>query len=81
MCMKGESFLSKLSRSQKGSAQITGVVVSVVLVTALIPVIANQIAGATNLSATETTILSLTTTFIVLGLIVGVARKSGLLKK
>lgn len=75
------NVLAKLNRSRKGSVGITGVVVSVVLVTALIPVIADQIAGATNLTATETTILSLTTTFIVLGLIVGVARQSGLLRK
>lgn len=74
-------FLRTLGKKGVGAGAITGVVVSVVLVTALIPVIAEQIAGATNLTTTETTILGLTTTFIVLGLIVGVAKKSGLLSR
>ena len=80
--MNKPKLLDKLRNSVRGSANsITGVVVSVVLVTALIPVIAVQIANATNLTTTETTILGLTTTFIVLGLIVGVAKSSGLLSK
>ncbi len=70
-----------LKRSVRGSMNIAGIVVSVVLVTALIPVVAVQIANATNLTATEETLLGLTTLFIVLGLIVSVAKSVGLFKK
>lgn len=74
-------FLAKLAKSKTGtsSGAVVGIVVSVVIVTALIPVIADRVAGATNLSASETTILQLSTTFIVLGLIVLIAKKTGLL--
>jgi hypothetical protein len=72
--------MKRIIESVKGSLNITGVVVDVVLVTALIPVIAVFIANATNLSATEKTILSLTTLFIVLALVFNIARQSGLIK-
>jgi len=65
----------------KGAFDIAGVVVDVVLVVALIPVIAGQISVATNLSSTETTLLGLTTLFIVLALIINIARQSGLIKR
>jgi hypothetical protein len=73
--------MKQLLNSVKASLDITGIVVDVVLVTALIPVIAVFIAGATNLSATEKTILSLTTLFIVLALGFNIAKQSGLIKK
>lgn len=58
---------------------ITGIVVDVVLVVALIPVIKTFIADATNLTATETALLVLVTLFIVIGLIVMIGRQTGLI--
>lgn len=65
----------------KGAIDITGVVVDVVLVTALIPVIVTFINGAENLSTTEATLLGLTTLFIVLALVFSIVKQSGLMKK
>ena len=59
-----KATLKKLFNSCKGAIDITGVVVDVVLVTALIPVIVTFIGNAKNLTATETTLLGLTTLFI-----------------
>jgi hypothetical protein len=73
--------MKQILNSVKASLDITGIVVDVVLVTALIPVIAVFIANATNLSTTEKTILSLTTLFIVLALVFNIAKQSGLIKK
>ena len=73
--------IKKLLSSTRGAMDIAGVVVNVVLATALIPVVAVQIANTTNLSSTEETLLGLTTLFIVLGLIVSVARSAGLFRK
>lgn len=70
-------MFSKLRKSTKGSMAIVGIVVSLVIVVSLIPVIANAIGTATNLTAAERTILGLTTTLLVLGVIVMVARKAG----
>lgn len=67
-----------LQMNKKAGIDITGVVVNVVLVTALIPVIVTFIANATNLTATETTLLGLTTLFIVLGLVFNIVKQSGL---
>jgi len=72
--------LKKLFDSTKGSVNMTSVIVDVVLVTALIPIIATFIANATNLTATETTILGLTTLFIVLGLVFAIGKQTGLIK-
>lgn len=69
-----------LWNSVKGSLDITSVVVDVVLVTALIPVIVTFISNATNLTATETTLLGLTTLFIVLALVFNIVKQSGLSK-
>ena len=74
------SVLNKMLRSMKGSIDIVSVVVDVVLVTALIPVIVSFINNAENLSGTETTLLSLTTLFIVLALVFNIVRQSGLIK-
>lgn len=74
------SAISKLVASTKGAFNIASVVVNVVLVTALIPVVAVQIANATNLTSTEETLLGLTTLFIILGLIVSVAKTAGLFR-
>jgi len=67
-------------RQSKRALDITGIIVDVALVVALIPVIKTFINDATNLTATETLLLSLVTLFIVLALIVMIARQSGLLK-
>jgi len=73
--------LAKLISSAKGAMNIAEVVVDVVLVVALIPVIATFIASATNLTTTETTILGLTTLFIVLALVFSVGKQAGLIKR
>ncbi|MDD5059417.1 MAG: hypothetical protein PHQ60_16290 [Sideroxydans sp.] len=73
--------LRKLVSSAKGAMNIAEVVVDVVLVVALIPVIATFIASATNLTTTETTILGLTTLFIVLALVFSIGKQAGLIKK
>jgi len=65
----------------KAAIDITGVVVDVVLVTALIPVIVTFISEAENLSSTEETLLGLTTLFIVLALIFSIVKQSGLTHK
>lgn len=62
------------------SGNISGIIVDVVLVVALIPIIATFVADAENLTATETTILSLTTLFIVLGLVFAIGKQTGLIK-
>lgn len=71
--------IAKYFGSVKGALDITGVVVDVVMVTALLPVIYTFIANAENLSATERTLLGLTTLFIVLALVFNIARQSGLI--
>lgn len=71
--------IAKYFGSVKGALDITSVVVDVVMVTALLPVIYTFIANAENLSATERTLLGLTTLFIVLALIFNIARQSGLI--
>jgi hypothetical protein len=73
--------MKSLMKSVKGAIDITSVVVDVVLVTALIPVIVTFINNAENLSATETTLLGLTTLFIVLGLVFAIVKQSGMMKK
>ena len=72
--------LGKMFSSMKGAIDITGVVVDVVLVTALIPVIITFIASAENLTTTEATLLGLTTLFIVLALVFSIVKQSGLTK-
>jgi len=72
--------LKKLADSTKGAIDVTSIVVDVVLVTALIPVIATFISNANNLTATETTILGLTTLFIILGLVFAIGKQTGLIK-
>ena len=76
-----KNLLKKLVDSCKGAISIVQTVVEVVLVVTLVPVIAVIIAGATNLSATETTILGLVTLFLVLALVFGIAKQSGLMSK
>ena len=71
---------NSLMKSVKGAMDISGIVIDVVLVTALIPVIVTFINNAENLSATESTLLGLATLFIVLGLIFAVGKQMGLIK-
>ena len=72
--------IKQLLQSCKGAINITGVVVDVVLVTALIPVIVTFINSAENLTTTESTLLGLTTLFIVLALVFSIVKQSGLVK-
>lgn len=72
--------LNKMLSSLKGAIDVTGVVVDVVLVTALIPVIVTFITNAENLTTTESTLLGLTTLFIVLALVFSIVKQSGLIK-
>jgi hypothetical protein len=65
-------------KSTKGAINIVQTLVEVVLVVALIPIIAVFIANATNLTATEETLLGLVTLFIVLALVFGIVKSSGL---
>ena len=73
--------LKSMLDSTKGAIDITGVVVDVVLVTALIPVIITFISNAENLTTTESTLLGLTTLFIVLALVFNIVKQSGLTSK
>ena len=72
--------IKRLFMGCKGAINITGVVVDVVLVTALIPVIVTFINSAENLTTTESTLLGLTTLFIVLALVFSIVKQSGLVK-
>jgi len=73
--------LLKLCNNVKGAIDVVAVVVDVVLVTALIPIIVTFIANAENLSTTESTLLGLTTLFIILALIFNIVKQSGLIGK
>ena len=84
LALSGRSFIicvSSLINSIKGAMDITSIVVDVALVVALIPVIATFIANATNLTATQTTLLGLTTLFIILALVFNIGKQSGLIGK
>ena len=70
----------KLISNTKGAMDITSIVVDVALVVALIPVIKTFISDASNLTATETLLLSLVTLFIVIAIVVSIIRQSGLKK-
>jgi len=73
--------LKRMMMDVKGAISITGVVVDVALVVALIPVIKTFIGEATNLTSTETLLLGLTTLFIVIALVFNIIKQSGLQKK
>ena len=70
--------LKSMLSSCKATISVTAVVVDIVLVTALIPVIVTFISNAENLTAIETTLLGLTTLFIILGLVFAIVKQSGL---
>jgi len=72
--------LKKLFNSTKGALNVFQITIEVILVVTLVPVIAGLILTATNLSATETTLLGLVTLIIVLALLFGIAKQSGLMK-
>lgn len=69
--------LKSLMHGTRGAIDITSVVVDVALVVALIPVIKTFVSDATNLSATETLLLGLTTLFIIIALVVAIVRQAG----
>jgi hypothetical protein len=73
--------IMKLLNSVKGAIDVTAVIVDVALVTALIPVIVTFISDAENLTATETTLLGLTTLFIIMALVFSIVKQSGLGRK
>jgi hypothetical protein len=75
------NIVKEMFDNAKASMDITGVVVDVVLVTALIPVIVTFINNAENLTATETALLSLVTLFIVLALVFSIVKQAGFGKK
>lgn len=73
--------LKKMLSATKGAMDITGVVIDVALVTALIPIIKAFINDAENLTASETVLLTLVTLFIVMALVFNIVKQSGLSKK
>ena len=77
-------FGKLLIPSKRGMANPTDVIVNVlvmiVLATALIPVIKTFIAGATNLTTTESTLLGLSTLLLIIGITVLIVRKTGISK-
>jgi len=75
---KLQNIWNNLQMNKRAAQDITGIVVNVVLVIALIPIIVTFIAEAENLTATEQTLLGLTTLFIVLGLVFSVIKGSKL---
>jgi len=72
---------NRLVKNKKGvsAGGMVGMLVAIILVVNLIPTVADTIGSAQNLTTAQTTILGLATTFIVLGVIVLVAKKSGLM--
>ena len=72
--------LNKIVNSTKGALNVMAITFEVIIVVTLVPVIAVSIATATNLSATETTLLGLVTLLIVLGLLFAIGKQSGLIK-
>lgn len=75
------AMAKKLVGNKKGvsAGAMVGLLVAIILVVNLIPTVADTIGSATNLTTAQSNILGLTTTFIVLGVIVLVAKKSGLM--
>jgi len=52
-------------------------VIEVLLTVTILPTIAVAIAGAQNLTSTQTVLLGLVTTVIVMGLLYGIAKEAG----
>ena len=73
--------IKSLMRNCKGAINVVGVLIDVALAVALIPVIKTFISDASNLTATETVLLSLLTLFIIIALVVNIIRQSGLGRK
>ena len=73
-------MVKNLAKNKKGQSAkgLVGVLVAVIVAVTMIPLIADSIAGATNLTAGQTTILNIVPTFIVLGILFVVAKKMGL---
>lgn len=67
-----------LSTRVMGAMNIVNVVVGVAIATALIPVIVTFVAEANNLTTTETTLLNLLPLFIIIALVFGIYKTSGL---
>ena len=75
------NLAKRFARNRKGvsAGGMVAMLVAVILVVNLIPTVADTIGSAQNLTTAQSNILGLTTTFIVLGVIVLVAKKSGLM--
>lgn len=75
------AMAKQIVKNRKGQSAkgVVGIVVAVVIIVNLIPIVADQIGSATNLTTAQSTILGLTTTFLVLGVVVLAAKKSGLM--
>jgi len=73
-------LVKKLVKDRKGQSTkgLVGILVAVIVAVNLLPLIADAIAGATNLTASQETILAIVPTFIVLGVLFMVAKKTGL---
>jgi len=71
----------KIFGSKKGGLNMVDMLVTVLFAASLLPIIAVQVAGTTNLSTTEQTIWALSTLFVVLGVVYGIARASGIVRK
>ena len=73
-------FSQTKAQSSAVSGDMIGVMVLVIIaVSAVIPVVKEQIAATQNLTSTESTLLDLVTLFIILGIVFVVIRASGLI--
>lgn len=68
------------AKNKKGQTTkaVVGLLVAIIVAVNLIPMIADTIAGATNLTTAQSNLLALIPTFVVLGLLVMGAKKMGL---
>lgn len=76
LAMAKQIVKNKKGQSARG---MVGLVVAIILVVNLIPTVADTIGSANNLTTAQENILALATTFIVLGVIVLVAKRTGLM--
>lgn len=68
------------SQASAVSGNLVGIMVLVIVaVSAVIPVVKDQINTISNLSATERTVLNLVTLFIILGVVFVILRATGLI--
>jgi len=74
--------ITKMFGNVIGGVDLIGVLIDVILLSALVPVIVTFIkATEGNLTSTEFTLLSLTTLFLVIALVYSIIKQSGLTNK